>query len=224
MVVFAFGDKKVTVPTEVIQSEFIIHYLKDNPNAEVTLPERFDHVIENYTDFLNGDSLQISSVENVKLCLEMANFVIDKNYFSRVMQQTYKVWDTFQPLILTLTENVQREVYLFIPYSYVPKSLMEVTTFRNAWIDNNKGKIITLNVGEEYHTEVSYHPNGKKQRLYIYQLVNNNKNREWEVKWHTSGIQVVNVLMNSSSLMVRRTESVGNGIQRENQISCLTVV
>lgn len=132
----------------------------NNENNEIVIPNEYNDIADSYFDFLNRKMLPFSSVDSLILALELSLVVNDLDYFEYLLDEVYKMWDEFYPVIPTLPNDLQREIYLYTPYHFLPKDLINNPTFFNQWLRITESKI-TLNGDQKYTTQVKWYGDRK---------------------------------------------------------------
>lgn len=173
MVVFVIGNEEINLPLseQEINSELIRDLVRQNgQETMIHVPEKYQDVISDYINFLQNEDIWKCLANR----LSMAIFFEDDKYFNFLLQQAYDNWSSFKDYVEGLADETQWEIYLHIPYEFVPKKFMDDASFYKKWIELNKNKEIILNGNEVYHTKVEYYPKFRNaiKSVVIYHTIN----------------------------------------------------
>jgi len=167
-ITFDINGKLISVPYQTaIRSELV----KDRLDAigldyAIPIPRKYMVTSYIYTSFLNGKLLPVSSKELIISCYDLVSYVVDIEFFNYVMQQLLDNWSLLSYTIYNeINPDLQRDIFLHLPYQLIPQLHMKSYSFRNEWVNINNGKQITVNHVETYQTTVTYWNDNKQQQF-----------------------------------------------------------
>lgn len=196
------GQRKVEVNNLTLRnSKLVREAVVDlgQTDIDIDVPLEYSSVINIYLDFISKISYDeeekvvypdnlpvITDIDTLLLCFFMESFFADDTFFLYLMYQAYGIWSEFYPDVKLLPD--ERSIYLYTPYEFVPQEYMDKESFFKEWLDINANKDVTLDKTEVYHTEVTYHSNGKVRDLKTYHTINGEKRGLFhERAWYTTG-------------------------------------
>lgn len=186
MIIFTFEHGTVSMTSDkVYSSKYITVMLKiyevckiQSDTIEINVPKPYYETIHFYFTFLNDkttNNINITDVKQLFTSLLIANYFGDNTYFQHLIKECHKIWSKFESSIPLFPQDIQKEIYLYTPYEFVPKWYLSDSTFFERWLYNNKNKETILNGSEKYHTKIQYHDNGKVMMFETYHTVNEEK-------------------------------------------------
>jgi len=153
-------DSSITIPVDklsplllssIVNSDTLT--IDDNNNtANLQVPDKYLPMFQHYNNYLLCEDVIINDVDELSLCIELATYYEDQQFLSLLMTKVYNIWNEFYPRI-----PYDREVFLRVPFEFVPDWLMDQKPFFKQWLKINENKTITLNGNETYHTIVEYY-------------------------------------------------------------------
>ena len=156
-VTFDVNKELFAVPyNKAIRSKFLKQQLKEHGNDFVIrTPTKYMNFIHNYIFFLRGEPLAIYDRHNLKACFNLCTYFVDHDYFNFLMSQLFNNWaQLFMVCYEDITLDLQTQILLRCPHSFLPDTCLNNKTFMNSWIQNNTNKQITVNNREVHHFEL----------------------------------------------------------------------
>jgi antitoxin component YwqK of YwqJK toxin-antitoxin module len=131
--------------------DVISHY---GCNIVVTFPSQYDDVSQHYINYLTDVQEQLIE-QKLKRCFELCHYLSDDNLFSCLIEQLLQSWSSNNHIINKLHDELQRRIYLQIPFVYVPEHCQDNEVFFKQWLTNNNNKHII--VDDKYSHFSRYH-------------------------------------------------------------------
>ena len=77
----------------------------------------------------------------------------DDNFFDYLIDKLYDSWSEFHHIISELHDELKRQIYLTVPFVFVPENYQDDNMFFNQWIAINNNKHIILDGKYSYHNK-----------------------------------------------------------------------
>jgi len=147
------GDKVLsTLNYKLNKSDFFCGLLEFcDVNTVLQFPPIYNKVADYYLRYASINqplfNVKITQPSTLKLCLEMAHYLADVEFFEVIMNQLLSSWYELHIVIDDLHPELQRDVYLHCPYMFIPQTFVDDDIFFKAWLDinNNKGIVVNHN-------------------------------------------------------------------------------
>jgi len=178
MPIITCGNEKFDVPyANTVGSEYIkdiVEYAGDQ-NVTISVLDKYNPVIDNYINFLNGNEIPISSYnDQLLLSFQLGTLFADSNYFKYCVDQTFNNWSDACIMVYNdLNDDLQWSFFLYSPYSLIPKYLSDNELFMKQWNKINQNVIINVNHGNEvYYNNYKRIDDKNRKHVETYHVVN----------------------------------------------------
>lgn len=121
----------------------------------VELPKSYPLAVRvNYVKFLLGMEI-IPDIGQQLLCdsFKLYHYTHDCNYFDYLIERLRYMWPCYW--LFDLHSDLQREIWLHLPYQLLPANYLSDIHFVNDWYCHNLGKPIVINGLDSYHFEIT---------------------------------------------------------------------
>jgi len=122
--------------------------------VKVTLPAEYSvRAVNNYISFLMGSGqYQSSDNELLKDSFVLYHYLHDNNYFEYLIDRLLYNWPCYW--LLELHQDLQREIWLRVPYQLLPEQFACDSYFMKLWYSNNCNRGITVNGSDTYRFDM----------------------------------------------------------------------
>lgn len=203
MVILVVDDRRVITDYKKVKKSKLIKCLLEQfgDDHEILIPSQYSVLINHYLDYLDRRRVKIEIAQELILYLKMATYFEDTKYFSYLMECVHNIWTEFRPLIKELHPDIQREIYLYIPYLFIPTEYTSKNSFINEWMTINANKIIVIDKRVRYHTDVEYY-NKQLKSMHTYYYNHKYERIEKVVEWYSDRQQVKEEYMCESGKII----------------------
>jgi len=73
----------------------------------------------------------------LKPCFELSCYLDDSHFFSLLVECLIRSWPSNAYIIEQLNENLQRDIYLHLPFTFIANKYRRDGTFMNLWMNKN---------------------------------------------------------------------------------------
>ena len=156
MPIITCGKRQVNITQmDVVGSEYIKDVVKlaDDVNVVIPIPDKYDSVIVNYDDYLQGKQVPITSRQHLLLCFQLSTLLVDDGYFKYCVQQTFSNWSYMCTMVYTdFNDDLQWSFFVYSPYDFIPNHLLNNNIFMAEWNKLNQNTITKVNSNEMYYS------------------------------------------------------------------------
>lgn len=99
------------------------------------------------------------SRDEIKQSFELCHYLLDQEFFEFLLEQLLHGWSHYNGIIISLHANIQRDIYLHLPYILLPNDYQIDTNFLLLWSKNNNEKHFRVNMREDYMSRVTFNEN-----------------------------------------------------------------
>jgi len=185
---------------------YVVELSGDN-NVVVPIDDVYCSVVGTYVEFLRGNKLPITNKQDLLLSFQLDTLFIDDDYFKYLVQKVFNNWTDVNTIVYDdFNDDLQWFFFVYSPYDFIPKHLLDNDNFMKQWNKLNQGTIIKVDSNAIYYNNVdttdvgaknisTYHTvNGKKignEISIIYYQLNNNIRFETSYLYYKLGDKIV---------------------------------
>jgi len=119
-------------------------------------PTQYNSALPHYIDYCHHDNKIRVTVRRLKMCFDLAHFLGDNGFFQALVQCLIRAWPVSSTIIDQCNETIQRQVYMSLPFMYIPACYRHDSTFVLCWIRANLDKEITGPYEVKYRTRIDF--------------------------------------------------------------------
>jgi len=159
------NDKVIVPINEIQKSNFFCGLIEthnnnnivndDNDDITLSFPSQYNDVAHAYVNYVTrfatlgnnfSDKLGIQTKDELKQCFKMCHFLDDMNFFDLLIGRLFQSWSDMVDIIEQLHNELKRQIYLRVPFIFVPEYYQDNTLFFEQWTTNsNNMKYMILN-------------------------------------------------------------------------------
>ena len=199
MTIITCCNKQFTIPHNgketVTSSQYIQDVINLSNGGDVIIPilDKYCTVVDNYVQFAQGNQVPITSREQLFLCFQLETLLADDEYHIYCVQQVFNNWSYMRNIVYNeFNDDIQWSFLVLAPYDFIPKHLLDSSTFMTQWNENNINKTISVNNGNEvYYNNIETLNKDNQKVIKTYHTINGNEfGYKKEIKYYKNSNNV----------------------------------
>jgi len=151
-------NERISLPTDKLAKSIFYSGLfecyHDNNNIVYPFPNQYIDVLPVYIDYCHHDNKIRVQLRKLKLCFNLAHYLGDDDFLQVLIQCISRSWPSSTKVIEMLDSNIQRDIYLSLPFMFIPTRYRYNSTFVTQWLIKNDEKRILGPYNTIYRTHI----------------------------------------------------------------------